>query len=393
MKQEMNEKVGMMKEHSPLHKALSVEDKPEKTGFEGLLVRQGIEISFQRYAIDAFGAMALGLFASLLIGTIISTLGNLFPAGNNVGQSLVEIGGTAMKATGAAMAMAIGHALHAPVLVLFSLASVGMAANSLGGAGGPLAVFVVALVATECGKLVSKTTPVDIIVTPFVTTVVGVGLAMLTAPAIGAAAAQVGEAVNWATTVQPFLMGIIVSVLMGIALTLPISSAAIAASLGLTGLAGGAALAGCCAQMVGFAVMSWPENKWPGLLSQGLGTSMLQMPNITKKPLLFLPPIIASAITGPIATTVFHLEMNGPPLASGMGTSGMVGVIGVVTGWSAPSAIALERGASVMQAGSWDILGLVLISIVLPAVLTYLISAYFRRKSWIEYGDLTLDLG
>lgn len=387
-------KIQKQEDPSPLHRALSTEGKVAPEGsFKAFLAKQGIEVSFKRYAIDAFGAMALGLFASLLIGTIISTMGKLFVDSNPIGIVLIYIGEFAMKATGAAMAMAIGHALKAPVLVLFSLAAVGMSANSLGGAGGPLAVFVVALIATEAGKLVSKTTAVDIIVTPFVTTVVGVGLAMLSAPAIGEAAKQVGEAVTWATTVQPFVMGILVSVIMGMALTLPISSAAIAASLGLTGLAGGAALAGCCAQMVGFAVMSWPENKWSGLLSQGLGTSMLQMPNITMKPQIWIPPILASAITGPIATTVFQLEMNGPPVASGMGTSGMVGVIGVITGWTAPSEVALERGAELTQVGGMDILGLLLISIVLPAVLTYLIALFFRRRGWIQFGDLKLDLG
>ena len=221
------------------------------------LRKKNIIFSAKRYGIDALGAMAQGLFASLLIGTIISTLGEQLGIG-----ILVTVGGYAKGATGAAMAISIGVALQCPPLVLFSLAAVGMAANELGGAGGPLAVLVVTIFATEFGKLVSKETKIDIIVTPFVTICVGVLLSLGCAPAIGAAASTVGTAIMWATELQPFFMGIIVSVIVGIALTLPISSAAICAALSLTGLAGGAAVAGCCAQMVGFAVMSFKENKW-----------------------------------------------------------------------------------------------------------------------------------
>lgn len=239
--------------------------------------RKNIEISVKRYLIDALGAMAQGLFASLLIGTIISTLGTQL----NI-PILVTVGTYAKAAVGPAMAIAIGYALQAAPLVLFSLAAVGAAANELGGAGGPLAVLVVAIFAAEFGKAVSKETKIDIIVTPFVTIFVGVALSIWWAPAIGAAASAVGNAIMWATELQPFFMGIIVSVIVGIALTLPISSAAICAALGLTGLAGGAALAGCCAQMVGFAVASFRENKWGGLFAQGIGTSMLQMGNIVK---------------------------------------------------------------------------------------------------------------
>ena len=223
----------------------------------GFLKRKDIVISGKRYGIDALGAMAQGLFASLLIGTIIATLGERLGI-----ELLVTIGGYAKAVTGEAMAIAIGFSLNCPPLVLFSLAAVGHAANTLGGAGGPLAVLIIAVVAAEFGKAVSKETKIDIIVTPFVTILVGALLAMLCAPAIGAAASAVGSAIMWATELQPFLMGIIISVIVGIALTLPISSAAICAALSLTGLAGGAALAGCCAQMVGFAVMSFPENGW-----------------------------------------------------------------------------------------------------------------------------------
>ena len=219
-----------------------------------------------------------------------------------VNDTAYTVGGLASAMSGPAMAVAIGYALHCPPLVLFSLITVGFASNALGGAGGPLAVLFVAVLASEAGKAVSKETKVDILVTPLVTIGVGIALSALLAPALGKAAMKVGNVIMWATELQPFLMGILVSVFVGIALTLPISSAAICAALGLTGLAGGAAVAGCCAQMVGFAVMSFPENKWGGLVSQGIGTSMLQMGNIVKNPKIWIAPIVTSAITGPIAT-------------------------------------------------------------------------------------------
>ncbi|MBQ2597896.1 MAG: PTS sugar transporter subunit IIC, partial [Oscillospiraceae bacterium] len=247
--------------------------------FKDFLKRKNVVFSGKRYGIDALGAMAQGLFCSLLIGTIIKTLGQQL----NV-QFLVDIGTYAMAVSGPAMAVAIGRALQADPMVLFSLAAVGWAANAEGGAGGPLAVLIIAIIAAECGKAVSKETKVDILVTPAVTILVGVALAKLIAPPIGKAANAFGLLIDEATKLQPFWMGIAVSVLVGIALTLPISSAAICAVLGLTGLAGGAAVAGCCAQMIGFAVISFKENRFGGLVSQGLGTSMLQMPNIVKNP-------------------------------------------------------------------------------------------------------------
>lgn len=350
--------------------------------FLAFLKKKNIELSVKRYFIDALGAMAQGLFASLLIGTIVSTIGTQFGI-----ELLVTVGTYAKAAVGPAMAVAIGFALQASPLVLFSLAAVGAAANELGGAGGPLAVLVVTIFAAEFGKLVSKETKIDIIVTPFVTIFVGVGLSVWWAPAIGKAASVVGNAIMWATELQPFFMGIIVSVLVGIALTLPISSAAICAALGLTGLAGGAALAGCCAQMVGFAVASFRDNKWGGLVSQGIGTSMLQMGNIVKKPVIWLPAILASAVTGPIATCVFHLEMNGAAISSGMGTCGLVGQIGVYTGWI--SQIAAGSKAAI-TAGDW--MGLILVSFVLPGVLAWLFTALFRKAGIIKDGDMKLDL-
>ena len=346
------------------------------------LKRKNVLFSAKRYGIDAMGAMAQGLFASLLIGTIIKTLGQQL----NV-QFLIDAGNFAQQVAGPAMAVSIGAALSAPQLVLYSLIAVGMAANKLGGAGGPLAVYFITIVASECGKIVSKETKVDILVTPAVTILVGVGLSVLCAPAIGAAASSVGDFIKWATNLQPLLMGILVSVVVGMALTLPISSAAICAALSLTGLAGGAAVAGCCAQMVGFAVMSFRENGVGGLVSQGLGTSMLQMPNIIRNPRVWIPPTLASAITGPIATCLFHLEMNGPAVSSGMGTCGLVGQIGVYTGWLNDIAAGTKTAILPM-----DWVGLILICFVLPAVLTLLFAFFLRKWGWIKDGDLTLDL-
>ncbi len=346
------------------------------------LHRKDIVFSGKRYGIDALGAMAQGLFCSLLVGTIVKTLGQQLNL-----PFFVVAGGFASDMSGPAMAVAIGYALKAPALVLFSLATVGYAANALGGAGGPLAVLVIAIVAAEVGKLVSKETKIDILVTPLSTILVGVGLASLIAAPIGQAASAVGDFIKWATDLQPLLMGVIVSVTVGIALTLPISSAAICAALGLTGLAGGAAVAGCCAHMIGFAVMSFKENRWGGLVAQGVGTSMLQMPNLVKNPRCWLPPVLASAITGPLATCLFKLQMNGAPVSSGMGTCGFVGQIGVYTGWINDVASGTKAAITAM-----DWVALVLICFVLPGVLSWLFCKIFRKTGWIREGDLKLDL-
>ena len=361
------------------------------------LKRKDIVFSAKRYFIDAMGAMAQGLFCTLLVGTILNTIGQQFHIGFlnaivvtlGTGEGAVHytIGGLCSAMVGPGMAVAIARALNAPPLVLFSLIPVGFATNYMGGAGGPLAVLFVAIVAAEVGKAVSKETKIDILVTPIVTILVGVGFAALIAAPVGQAASAVGKAIMWATELQPFFMGIIVSVVIGVALTLPISSAAICAALGLTGLAGGAAVAGCCAQMIGFAVMSFPENRWGGLAAQGLGTSMLQMGNIVRNPRVWIPPTMASAITGPIATCIFRLQMNGAPVSSGMGTCGLVGQIGVYTGWVND----IAAGAKAAVTGM-DWLGLVLISFVLPAVLTWLVAIPLRKCGWIKEGDLTLDL-
>jgi len=359
--------------------------------------RKDIVFSAKRYGIDALGAMAQGLFCTLLVGTILNTLGQqlgigflnriIVTLGSGEGAVHYTVGGLASAMVGPGIAIAIGFALHCPPLVLFSLIPVGFAANTMGGAGGPLAVYVIAIIASECGKLVSRETKIDILVTPIVTILAGIGAAELIAAPIGAAAKAVGYAIMWATELKPFLMGILVSALMGIALTLPISSAAICASFGLVGLAGGAAVAGCCAQMVGFAVMSFRENRWGGLVAQGIGTSMLQMPNIVKNPKIWIPPILTSMITGPLATCVFRLQMNGSPVSSGMGTCGLVGQIGVYTGWVSDIAAGTKAAITAM-----DWAGLVLICFLLPALLCPLFCGILRRTGWIRDRDLKLEL-
>ncbi|MBO4845009.1 MAG: PTS sugar transporter subunit IIC [Lachnospiraceae bacterium] len=359
-----------------------MEKTNNESKFKAFLKKKDVQISFKRYFIDAMGAMASGLFASLLIGTIIGTLGQQLGI-----QALIDMGGYAKGVSGPAMAVAIAYALKAPNLVLFSMLAVGAASNALGGAGGPLAVLIIAIIATECGKMVSKETKIDILVTPLVTIMIGVLLAMGIAPWIGNAASSVGKLIMWATELHPFMMGMLVSVIVGIALTLPISSAAICAALSLTGLAGGAAVAGCCAQMVGFAVMSFKENKVGGLISQGLGTSMLQMGNIVKNPKIWIAPILTSAITGPIATCVFKMQMNGEAISSGMGTCGLVGQIGVYTGWLNDMAAGTKTSIT-----GFDWLGLVLISFVLPAILTFVFGLILRKIGWIKENDLKLEV-
>ena len=358
---------------------------------KAFLKRKDIEFSLKRYGIDALGAMAQGLFCSLLIGTIINTIGTQFEIGfltkpvATIAGVDYTVGGLAVAMSGAAMALAIANALKCPPLVLFSMITVGFAANALGGAGGPLAVLFIAIISAEIGKAVSKETKIDILVTPLVTIGVGVFLSWLIAPPIGKGANAVGDLIMWATDLQPLLMGICVSVIVGMTLTLPISSAAICAALGLTGLAGGAAVAGCSAQMIGFAVISFKENKWGGLVSQGIGTSMLQMGNIIKNPRIWIAPIVTSAITGPLATCLFKLKMNGAPVSSGMGTCGFVGQIGVYTGWIQD----IADGAKTAITG-FDWAGLILISFVLPAIIAPIVHAGVVKLGWVKEGDLKL---
>ncbi len=360
--------------------------------FKAFLVKKDIQFSVKRYGIDALSAMAQGLFCSLLIGTILNTLGTqlhiscLTATIATINDIEYTVGGLASAMSGSAMAVAIGYALHCPPLVLFSLVTVGFASNALGGAGGPLAVYFITIIASELGKAVSKETKIDILATPIVTIVSGIATATLFAPILGNTALKIGELIMLATNLQPFLMGIVVSVLMGIALTLPISSAAICAAFGLTGLAGGAAVAGCCAQMVGFAVMSYKENKFAGLISQGIGTSMLQMGNIIKNPKIWIAPILTSAITGPIATCLFHMEMNGTAISSGMGTCGFVGQIGVYTGWINDIAQGFKTSITFQD---WT--ALLMISFILPAILCPAINMILKKIGWVKQGDMTLS--
>lgn len=353
---------------------------------KAFLERKNIVFSLQRYGIDAMSAMAQGLFCTLLVGTILNTLGSQFHIGFLTAEIVtvagkgLTIGGIACAMVGPAMAAAIGSALGAGGMVLYSLIPVGYVTNLLGGAGGPFAVYVVAIIAAEMGKMVSKETKIDILVTPIVTILAGIGIAALVAAPIGKAAGWIGNLIMWATELHPLAMGMLVAAVVGMALTLPISSAAICAGLGLTGLAGGAAVAGCCAQMVGFAVMSFRENRWGGLVSQGIGTSMLQMGNIIRNPKIWIAPILASLITGPVATCIFHMEMNGAAVNSGMGTCGFCGPIGVWTGWS----------LSGMTPTAFDWIGLASVCIILPALLSWAFGELLRRMGWIRPGDLKL---
>lgn len=336
------------------------------------LVKKEIEISFKRYGIDVLGSMAMGLFASLLVGTILNTIGL------KLGISFLSetIWPIAKEMTGPAIAVAIAMALKAPNLVVFSSLIVGYAGNQL---GGPAGAWIAAWLSVELGKVVSKETKIDIIITPAVTIISGVSIGTFLGPVINNLMSGLGETIMLATTLQPFWMGIIISVIVGIVLTLPISSAALCMMLSLSGLAGGAATAGCCAQMVGFAVISFKENGWSGLLAQGLGTSMLQIPNILKNWKIWIPPILASVITGPIATTVFKLENI--PLGSGMGTSGLVGQIGTITAMD-------QVGAELFTTYT----GIAVVQFILPALLSLVFYKLLKKAGWIKDGDLKLNL-
>ena len=336
------------------------------------LVKKEIEISFKRYGIDVLGSMAMGLFASLLVGTILNTIG-LKLGIPFLSETIWPI---AKEMTGPAIAVAIAMALKAPNLVVFSSLVVGYAGNQL---GGPAGAWIAAWLSVELGKVVSKETKIDIIITPAVTIISGVSIGTFLGPVINNLMSGLGETIMLATTLQPFWMGIIISVIVGIVLTLPISSAALCMMLSLSGIAGGAATAGCCAQMVGFAVISFKENGWSGLLAQGLGTSMLQIPNILKNWKIWIPPTLASVITGPIATTVFKLENI--PLGSGMGTSGLVGQIGTITAME-------QAGASVFITYT----GIITVHFILPAILSLIFYKILKKAGWIKDGDLTLNV-
>ncbi len=333
------------------------------------LNRKKVNISFKTYFIDAMGAMAYGLFASLLVGTILNTIGAEF----NIEFLSKTLWPIVQAATGPAIAVSIAYSLHAPDLVLFSSAVVGVAGYQL---GGPIGVFISTIFAVEFGKLISKETKIDIVLTPVVTVLVGAIIATFIGPYIQAMMVAIGNAIMAATKQQPLIMGVIVSVAMGMILTLPISSAAICIMLGLSGLAGGAATVGCCANMIGFAVISYKDNGFEGLLAQGIGTSMLQMPNIIRKPVIWLPSIVASAILGPISTIIFKMENT--PLGSGMGTCGFVGQIGTLNAMES-----ISKGTV--------LLNMALLHFVLPAVISYIVYLLLKNKGIIKDGDMKLS--
>lgn len=350
---------------------------------KGFLEKKKINLSWKNYFVTAMGAMAQGLFASLLIGTIIGTIGGWIS-----NDELNEIASFAKNGyvVGAAIGVAVAASLKAEGLVLFSSAVVGAigysafpiqaTAEGASYTAGPAGAFVAVVVACELGKLIYKETKVDILVTPIVTIGAGYITSWLLCPAIAYGMLYLGNFINSTTEMHPFVMGVIVSVVVGILLTLPISSAAICAMIGISGLAGGAATVGCCCQMVGFAVMSYRENKLGGLVAQGLGTSMLQMGNIIKKPIIWLPTILSSAILGPVSTLVFKLTNTG--VSGGMGTCGLVGPLGTIAEGNLSSPF------------FW--IGVILLYIALPAIITLAISELFRKLGLIKYGDLKLDL-
>ena len=322
----------------------------------------------RRYFLDAMSAMALGLFASLLIGTIFGTVGKY------TGLSFFnEINTYASAASGMAIGCAISAALKAHPLVVCTCAVVGSIGYGLNGAG-PAGAFFAVIVASEVGMLVSKKTKVDILVTPTVALLSGFAIAKLLCPGIAFVMTALGNFINVATELRPFLMGVIISVVVGIILTLPISSAAICASIGIAGLAGGAAAVGCCCQMVGFAVISFRENRWGGVVAQGLGTSMLQMGNICKNPRIWIAPTLAAAVCGPISTMLFKLECVG--VSAGMGTCGLVGPIGIMS-------------ATPNSAMKW--VGIVVLCVVLPAVLSLVFNEILRKLGWVKTGDMKID--
>ena len=352
---------------------------------EGFFAKKGLRPSLKLYFVDAMGAMAQGLFASLLLGTILGTLGKYIP----FLSFLSDVAAFAQNGyvVGAAIGIAVAYALKAEGLLLYTAAVVGAIGYSLGDAStvinekiytaGPAGAFVAVIVAVELTKIVHKSTKVDIIITPLCETLIGYGISLIVCPSIARAMYWLGNFINTATEMQPFLMGVIIAVIVGMILTLPISSAAICAMIGISGLAGGAATAGCCAQMIGFAVMSYRENKVGGLVAQGLGTSMLQMGNIVRRPQIWLPTIFASAITGPLATMLFKLE--NASVAAGMGTCGLVGPLGIVT--------TMEG-----RLDAWTWIGIVVICFALPAVLSLVFSELMRKLGWIKEGDLKLEL-
>ena len=347
---------------------------------------------FQRIFIDGLGGMGLGLFATLIIGTIIQQVGTLI--GGTVGSTLFLLGKIAAAMTGAGIGVGVAYKFKESPLVVVSAATAGMVGAFAGniakgtvfvdgvihfaGPGEPLGAFIAAYVGIELGHLISGKTSVDILLTPFVSIVGGSAVGLFAGPPISAFMTWLGSLINWGTEQRPFLMGIIVSVLMGIILTLPISSAALGIVLNLSGIAAGAATVGCCANMIGFAVASYRENKVGGLLAQGLGTSMLQIPNIMRKPIIWLPAIAASAVLGPVSTVVLGMTSNAT--GSGMGTAGLVGPImtyQTMTSSLSPAVVLLEMAVMYF---------------ILPGIIALGVSEWMRKKGWIKAGDLKLEL-
>lgn len=337
--------------------------------------------------IDGLSGMALGLFSTLIIGTIIAQIGTLI--GGTIGTYMIVIANVAKSLTGAGIGVGVAVKLKQSPLVTVSAAVTGLigafpavgsglAEITLGKPGEPLGAFVAAIVAIELGKLVSGKTPVDIIVTPLVCILTGSAAGLVAGPPISAFMGWLGNLVNYNVDAHPIIGGIIVSVLMGMILTLPISSAAIGISMGITGLAAGAATIGCCCNMVGFAVASYRENKMGGLIAQGLGTSMLQVPNIVKKPIIWIPAIVSSAILGPVSSAVLHMKST--PIGSGMGSAGLVGQIA-----------SFETMVPDLGVGL-TLLEIVVMQFLLPAALTLAVSEFMRKRGWIKSGDMKLDL-
>jgi hypothetical protein len=339
------------------------------------LERKDIRFTVKRYANEALSAMAIGLFSSLIIGLIIKTLGQqtaILFGDNQISLFLVDAGTAAMGMMGAAIGAAVAFGLKAPPLVIFS----SIVTGSMGAAfGGPAGAFVAAAIGAEFGKAISKETKVDIILTPALTILVGALAAKTIGPVVAALMIGLGKVVMTATELQPFFMGIVVAVIMGLVLTAPISSAALAIMLELSGLAGGAATVGCCAQMIGFAVISYKDNGVGGLFAQGIGTSMLQISNIVNNWWILLPPTAAAAVIGPIATMGF--KMTNIPAGSGMGTSGFVGQIGTFT--------SMGFNTNVLFA-------VLLLHFILPAILALVFDRVLRMAGKIKTGDYKLNL-
>ena len=342
--------------------------------------------------IDGLSGMALGLFSTLIVGTIIQQIGSLIPG--SPGDIIYVLGKVAAAMTSAGIGVGVAYKFKESPLVTFSAATAGMVggfASKLlagtvlvegtmvfAGPGEPLGAFIAALVGIELGHLVSGRTKVDILVTPLVTILTGSAVGLVLGPPISSFMTWLGSIINWGTEQQPFLMGIIVSVLMGMILTLPISSAALGLILNLGGLAAGAAVIGCCCNMVGFAAASYRENGIGGLIAQGVGTSMLQVPNIVRKPVIWIPAIVSSAIVGPIGTVLLNMQCNAT--GSGMGSAGFVGQIMT---WQ--TMIQYDSPAIVL-------VKILLLQFILPAVITLAVSEFMRRKTWIKMGDMALDL-